>query len=259
MAMKRRPLVIGNWKMELSAKAELELVRALKKHLAGQTLTAEVVVCPSFPSLAPVHEALARQTAISVGAQTVHWLEKGPWTGAVSVLHLSPYVQWCIVGHSEQRDLTGMSDDEVNQTTALLLRHGITPIVCLGETLEERQADQTVAKVTTQVEQLLQTVNRVALSKLVIAYEPIWAIGSGEMPEPADAAGTMLLVRKLVAQRFGQDVSERLRIVYGGSVKAATVAPFVAEPGVDGVLVGGASVHPGEFFDIIQRVQEAAA
>lgn len=255
-SMERLPLVIGNWKMELSHRGQLELARSLKQVFKGFSRDIELVVCPSYPALAPVADLLKR-TAFSVGAQHVHWAERGAWTGAVSLSQISPFVQWSLVGHSEQRALSRLTDEQVQVTAHLALQHGLFPVVCIGETREEYDADRTVEKVTAQMQSLLQKASRASLAKLVVAYEPIWAIGTGELPDPGDAASVMLLIRKLAAERFGNDVAERMRVIYGGSVKARNVAAYVAEPGVDGVLVGGASVHPREFLDIARLVQEA--
>lgn len=253
--MTRKPLVIGNWKMELSHGGSLELARALKKLWKGTGDDCEVVVCPSYPQLSSVGEAL-KNSAFQIGAQNVHWEETGPWTGMVSIRQVMPFARWSIVGHSEQRQLTGETDEQVQAKVALLLKHGLLPIVCIGETLEERQADRAIAKIRSQMETLLSALTRVSMSKLVIAYEPIWAIGSGEQPDSSEVGEIAVLLRKLAAARFGNEAAERMRVIYGGSVKANNAAPFVSEPGVDGVLAGGSSVHPVEFVSIVEAVKE---
>lgn len=256
--MARIPLVVGNWKMELSHKAALETARAIKKLLSPIELSAQVVLCPSYPSLPEVSAIFKNSEKVEVGAQHVHSEEKGAFTGAVSVSQILPFVQWCIVGHSEQRSLCALREEHVRDSAALLLRHGITPVVCLGETWEERQREETVAKVTQQMETLLSGVTRAALSKLVVAYEPIWAIsaqGSGELPEPGSVSEIVLLMRKLVATRFDGEAAEKLRVIYGGSVKADNVAAYVSEPGVDGVLPGSASTNPLQLVEIVKAIQ----
>lgn len=255
--MERRPVVIANWKMELSHKASVEAAIAIRKLLKDVRLELDVVLCPSYPALADVNEVIKTSEKLQLGAQNVHWEEKGPWTGEVSVQQLTPLVRWCIVGHSEQRALTQETDEIIERKADLLLRHGITPIICIGESLEERQADQTVEKLTKQMQVFLSKITRVTVSKIVIAYEPIWAIGSGSAAEPDDIAGSMLLLRKLVAERFGNEVAQRLRIIYGGSVNPKTIVPIVNEPGVDGALVGGASLHPLDFVEIVKAIQAA--
>jgi triosephosphate isomerase len=195
---------------------------------------------------------------LSIGAQNIHWEEKGAWTGQVSVLQVSPFVRWSIVGHSEQRLLTGESDQEVQRKIDLLLKHGLSPVICVGETAEEQSGGATVAKVTAQMQVILQKLTRTSLNKIAIAYEPIWAIGSGRTHEPNEMAGIMLLIRRVVAERFDAAAAEKVRILYGGSVTSRNVGVFVAEPGVDGVLVGGASVHPAQFADIVAAVDAAS-
>lgn len=259
--MMRPPLIVGNWKMELSHKGSLELVRALKKLLKNVEATSDVVLCPSYPSLAEVAEAVENSDRLQVGAQNIHWQERGAFTGSVAVTQIASFVDWCIVGHSEARQLTGESDEEVVQKIGLLLTHGIAPVVCIGETQQEREAGETVSKVTRQAEGIFAAIARSSLTKLVVTYEPIWAISAnhpGALPDPHEVAELMVLIRKIAAAKFGRDATERLRILYGGSVKPENVTPYVSEPGVDGVLVGGASVHPLQFVDIIKQVQSHA-
>jgi triosephosphate isomerase (TIM) len=255
--MSKQPLIIGNWKMELSHKAATEVVQSIKKLLKGVVVFSEIVVCPSYPSLKAIAEIVKQGKNISVGAQNIHHEEKGAYTGMVSVVQIKPLVNWCIVGHSEQRAATGESEEHIVHKANLLLKHGIAPILCLGESEQERQNDQTVAKVTKQMQELMSNIERTSLAKLVIAYEPIWAVGTGVTPESDQVAEVILLIRKLVANRYDQDVADRLRILYGGSVTADNVGDYVGGPSADGVLVGGASVHPREFVEIIKNVQAA--
>lgn len=259
--MDRRPAVIANWKMELSHKASVEAANAIRKLLKDVKLDMDVVLCPSFPALGAVQDVLHNHEKVQLGAQNIHWEEKGAWTGQVSVLQLTPFIHWCIVGHSESRALTGETDEQVQLKVQLLLKHGITPVICIGESLAERQADQTIERVTAQMHTLLDKATRTSLTKMVIVYEPIWAIsaaGTGQTPEPDDVAGIMLLMRKLVAERFDNEAAQRVRLLYGGSVKPVNVTPFISEPGVDGVLVGAASLHPMDFVEIIKTVQQNA-
>lgn len=254
--MNRKALVVGNWKMQLSYKGELELARSLKNLLRGVAVTCEVVVCPSFPSLEAIGEVLKNSDKMELGAQGIYEEEKGAFTGQVSVLQISSLVRWCIVGHSEQRVIYQLIDSDVQRQADLALKHGLAPIICVGETAEERAAEQTVTKITEQVASLLQKLTRASFSKLVIAYEPVWAIGSGEQPDPNDVSAILLLIRKLITERFDRQASDRVRLLYGGSVTPETTGLFVSEPGVDGVLVGGASTHPMQFLEIIKIVQE---
>jgi triosephosphate isomerase len=247
--------------MELSHKAATALAKTLKDSLGGKAVgQAEVVVCPSYPSLAEVagllkaHALPDGRQAIQMGAQNIHHEERGAFTGQVSVLQLTQFVQWCIVGHSEVREFSGEEDDAVVAKANLLLQHGVNPIICVGETAEEKNVGQTVAKITSQLEAIMAAVPRTSLLKAVIAYEPIWAIGSGVTPEPDDVAEIVLLMRKLLAGRFDGQLADRVRILYGGSVKPENVRQYVGGPYADGVLVGGASVHAGQFTQIVQEV-----
>lgn len=255
--MDRKALVVGNWKMQLSYKGELELARALKNLLRGVTVTADIVVCPSFAALEAVGEVFKNSDKVELGAQGIFGEEKGAFTGQVSVLQISSLVRWCIVGHSEQRAVYRLTDGDVQRQADLALKHGLVPIICVGETAEERATEQTVKKITEQVTGLLQKLTRASFSKLVVAYEPVWAIGSGEQPDPNDISAILLLIRKLITERFDRQASDRVRLLYGGSVTPDTVGLFVSEPGVDGVLVGGASTHPNQFVDILKKVQAA--
>lgn len=248
--------------MELSHKASLEVARAVKKLLKQAEATIDVVVCPSYPSLSEVADAMAGLEHVGVGAQHVHWEEKGAFTGAVAVSQISQGARYSIVGHSEARELFGLTDEQVRDTAALLIRHGITPIVCVGETLEERRAEKAVAAVTRQMESLLSALTRPGLRKLVVAYEPVWAISAqatGEQPSSQEVAEIILLIRKLTAARFNAEGADVLRVLYGGSVKPENVGEYVSEPGVDGVLVGSASVNPVQFVEIVKKVQAACS
>ncbi len=251
-------LVVANWKMELSHKGEVEAAKALKnlsKSVAWSKT--QVVVCPSYPSLFAVAQELAKVDLIEVGAQHVHWEDKGAWTGEVGINQVAPFVRWCIVGHSEQRRMTGLNEEKIAQTTSKLIQHGITPVVCLGETAEQRAQDKTIEVVTAQMKALLTVMTRMLMAKIVVTYEPVWAISANnptELPDPAEMAGTMLLMRKIVSAEFGNEAAERMKVLYGGSVKPGNVADYVKEPGVDGVLVGSASTQPRQLLEIVQVV-----
>lgn len=255
--MSKKPLIAGNWKMELSHKAAIEVAGAIKKLVKTIPVSSDIVVCPSPVALSAIAEIFQKSAKVSVGAQNIAAQEKGAFTGQTSVLHIKPLAAWCIVGHSEVRAFTGESDAQIVQQTALLLRHGINPIICIGETGQERDRDQTVAKITRQIVAILEHTDRAVLTKAVIAYEPIWAIGTGITPEPDQVSEIILLIRKLVASHFDNEIADRLRILYGGSVKPDNVAQYIGGPCADGVLVGGASIHPRDFVEIIKQVQEA--
>ncbi len=258
--MGRKPVIVANWKMYMSHKGALETLSALKQLLKKEDIDSDIIICPSFPSLRDSLRKLARDTKIQLGGQGIHWEEKGSWTGAVSVLQIKPFVEWCIVGHSESRQLRQESDDQVRSQANLLLNHDITPIVCIGETASERMADQTKAKITQQVHSLFKEMPLTQVPKIVVTYEPIWAISANEpteLPDPGEIAAVMLLIRKLIAEKFGVETAERLRVLYGGSVTATNIASYMAEPGIDGVMVGSASLQPAKFVSIIKTVQQA--
>lgn len=255
--MDKTPLVVGNWKMELSHKSAIEVFSAIKKMMNGKESKVDIVICPSYPSLA----ALAKEKTenIAIGAQNIYHEERGAYTGKISVVQIRDFVSWCIVGHSEVRAHEGDNDLLIAQKATLLLQYGITPIVCIGESAEDHNAGRTVATVALQIDVLLSALDRVSLLKTAIAYEPLWAIGTGEMPDPNEVCEVILLIRKKIAEKFDSELAERVRILYGGSVTADTVGNYIARPGADGVLVGGASIHPRDFLAIVDTVASAYA
>ncbi|MEX1112095.1 MAG: triose-phosphate isomerase [Candidatus Andersenbacteria bacterium] len=254
--MTKQKLVVGNWKMELSHKAATDILNSMKKMMNGSKFETQVVVCPSYPQL-PQAAAILKASSLEVGAQNIHYEDRGAFTGQVSIAQIRDFITWSIVGHSEVRTYIGDDDEMVVHKAQMLFNNGITPIVCIGETAQERDAEQTVEKVTRQIQTLLASIPRTSFTKLVIAYEPIWAIGTGVTPEPIQVAEVLLLMRKLIAGRFDEAAANRVRILYGGSVTADNIGSYMAEPGVDGVLVGGASIHPRDFLSIIEAVEKS--
>ncbi len=254
--MDKTPLIVGNWKMELSHKASLEVFASLQKIMSESSHAADVVVCPSFPSLDAIARA-AKETDIAVGAQNIHHEEKGAYTGSVSINQVREFISWCILGHSEARNAYGDSDVRIMQKAKMLLAHGIRPIVCIGETKDQYDSGETISVISAQLDVLLSMLDRVSLLRTVIAYEPVWAIGTGEMPDVNTVYEVLLLIRKRVAERFDVELADRMYLLYGGSVKPDTVAPYIAGPGADGVLVGGASTHPRDFAEIVSQVARA--
>lgn len=256
--MDKIPLVVGNWKMELSHKSAVEVFSAMKKILHAKEVIVDLVVCPSYPSLA----AIAKEsdgTSISVGAQNITHEERGAYTGKVSVTQIREFVSWCIIGHSEVREAEGDTDLLITQKAKLLLQHGIIPIICIGESGPDHAAGTTISTISLQMDVLLSALDRVALLKTPIAYEPIWAIGTGMIPEPNEVFEVILFMRKKIAEKFDQELAERIRIIYGGSITADNVDRYIAGPGADGVLVGGASIHPRDFLAIAEKVGAAYA
>ncbi|TSC73006.1 MAG: triosephosphate isomerase (TIM) [Parcubacteria group bacterium Gr01-1014_38] len=258
----RRPVVIANWKMYLGAAESVRAAHAIRRltaRLAGRD--AEIVLCPCFPVLAEVRGALVG-SRLQLGAQELHHEPSGPYTGDVSANQLRGLIRYVVVGHSERRRFHGETDEMVARKVQQALRAGFSPIICVGETTEEREEEKTIAKVRRQVEIVVRELSRLSLSRCLFAYEPVWAISAGPgmegpQPDPAEAAHLMRLVRKVAADRIGSSAAERVRVLYGGSVTAKTVRPFVSEPGVDGVLVGGASTKPAEFAAIVREVVAA--
>ncbi len=253
----RKPLISGNWKMHHNHFEALQLVQKLTYLLTADDHEAvEVSVHPPFTDLRTVQTYLLSEKEpipIALGAQHCHWEEKGAFTGEISPAFLAKLdVRYVIAGHSERRELFGETDEDVNRKVAAILKWGMTPILCCGETLEEREAGQTEAKVRAQVEAGLAGLKGEQVASLVIAYEPIWAIGTGRTASAEDAQAVCALVRAVVAERFGRDAADRVRIQYGGSVKPTNAAELMAQPDIDGALVGGASLEADDFARIVQ-------
>ena len=251
----RRPIVAANWKMH---KTHLEAIQAVQKlsYLLdkGDAEKVEVVICPSFTALRSVETLLeSDKLPYGLGAQNVNAEEKGAFTGEISPPMLAALrVTYVIVGHSERRQLFGEDDQKVNRKVRAVFKHGMTPIVCVGETLEEREADGTESKVTGQVRRAFSDVDAELATNAVIAYEPIWAIGTGRNAEPNDAGRVVEMIRATLAERYDDDVAQAVRVQYGGSVKPGNIREFMAHPEIDGALVGGASLDPEEFALIVK-------
>ncbi len=256
----RQPIVAGNWKMNLGrAEEAVAFVRKIR-HPLNEIQGVERVLCPPFTALPAVADALAG-TRIGLGAQTMHWEEKGAHTGEISPSMLEGLVQYVILGHSERR-ATGSSeesDEAINRKLRAALAHGLTPILCVGERLEQRQAGETELFVAGQVAAALAGLEAEQVARCVIAYEPIWAIGTGEAATPAEANRVIgLVIRGAVAEAFGEATAQKVRVQYGGSVNPDNIADFMAMPEIDGALVGGASLKES-FVDLVRRAAEACA
>jgi triosephosphate isomerase (TIM) len=251
----RKPIMAGNWKMHHTHLDAIQVVQKLSYRLTSEDYErCEVVVCPSFTSLRSVQTVIeADNLPIGLGAQNVFWEEKGAYTGEVSPGMLAKLaVSYVIVGHSERREILGETDEMVNNKVKAVLTHGMTPIMCVGETLEEREAGETAAKVSRQVQAGLDGVDAKQVSGMVIAYEPIWAIGTGRNATPEDANETIGTIRSMVAGLAGEHVAASIRIQYGGSVKPGNIAAIMAQPEIDGALVGGASLEADDFAQIVR-------
>jgi triosephosphate isomerase (TIM) len=251
----RIPLIAGNWKMHKTHLEAMVLVQQLAHELAGHDFSAvEVAVCPPFTSLRTIQTLIdSDRYSFGLGAQNMHTEKEGAYTGEVSATMLKALdVDFVILGHSERRELFGETDDAVNAKVKVAFAHEITPIVCVGETESEREAGETEMKVTRQVEAALDGLKPDVVARTVIAYEPIWAIGTGKTATPQDAQATIALVRKVASSAHGDDAGNRLRILYGGSVKSGNAAALLGGADVDGALVGGASLEAPEFAAIVK-------
>ena len=249
----RRPLIAGNWKMHMTHLEAIGLVQKLVFSLSEKELDdAEVVVLPPFTALRSVQTLVnGDQLAVGYGAQDLSAHDSGAYTGEVSGAMLAALAcGFVVVGHSERRSLHGEDDAVVAAKAQAALRHGLTPIVCVGEGLEVRQAGGHVAFCTGQLDASLAGLSAEDVTRVVLAYEPVWAIGTGEVVTPEDAQEVCGALRSRLAERFGPDTAAVVRILYGGSVKAASTAGILAGPDVDGALVGGASLDADEFAKI---------
>jgi triosephosphate isomerase len=246
MTTPRRPLIAGNWKMNGSVASAVTLVDALHMAVGGLT-DRDVLVAPPFPYLGLVAERL-RGTRILLGAQNLHWEDHGAFTGEVSAPMLRDVgCSHVIIGHSERRQLCGETDAAVARKARAALRHDLTPIVCVGETLEQREAGKTLAVVHAQVRGGVLDLAPDQLPRLVIAYEPVWAIGTGRVATPDQAEEVHAAIRALVAQAAGPAIAAGLRILYGGSVKPDNIDALMRQGDIDGALVGGASLSAADF------------
>jgi triosephosphate isomerase len=249
----RKPLISGNWKMNLNHFEAIQITQKLAYLVGKEELEkADVSLHPPFTDIRSVQTVIdGDRLGFALGAQHCHWEDKGAFTGEVAPVFLAKLgVQYVICGHSERRELFGETDEMVNVKVAAILRHGMTPIMCVGETLAEREAGATEGKVLGQVQAGLQGRSAEQVASLVIAYEPIWAIGTGRTATAADAQTMCAAIRAAVGNTFGPDAASGVRIQYGGSVKAGNIAELMAQPDVDGALVGGASLDADEFARI---------
>jgi len=253
----RIPFIAGNWKMFKTVAEAVVFVKELK--LAVKDLDrVEIALAPPFTALHAVAEA-ARNTNIGVAAQDVYWEREGAFTGEISPAMIKEAgAEYAIVGHSERRRLFGESDAIVNRKTMATIAAGLTPIVCIGETLEERERDETLAVLDRQIKDGLGEMSAAQVAEIVIAYEPVWAIGTGRTATAAQAGEAHAHIRKRLRQWFGGDAADRCHIVYGGSVKPDNIRELIAEEDVDGALVGGASLDVRGFTEIVSRSRHAA-
>jgi triosephosphate isomerase len=245
----RVPLIAGNWKMNTTVDEAVSLIREMRGELALMR-GVEKVVCPPFISLLTVSE-LIKGSSIKLGAQNMYYEEKGAYTGEISPEMLVGWCHFVILGHSERRQHFGETDELIGRKVRAALKAGLKPILCVGESLEENEAGITEEVVTTQVKAALATVR--PYGELVIAYEPLWAIGTGRAASGEQANTTIGVIRRVVSELYGEVIAQSMPILYGGSVTGANVAEFVSGPEVDGALVGGASLKAAEFLSIVRQ------
>jgi triosephosphate isomerase len=247
----RTPIIAGNWKMNKTAEEAVAFVREIRNGLS-QIKGIDKVVCPPFIAIPAVADAL-QATEIGVGAQNMHFAENGAYTGELAANMLTPYCQYVIIGHSERREYFNETDEGVNKKAKAALAHGLTPIICVGESLAQNEAGETQAFVSGQVRAALAGLTAEQVAGLVIAYEPIWAIGTGKSASAAQAGSIIgLSVRGPIAEMFGEDTAQKVRIQYGGSANEKNIAEYMAQPDIDGALVGGASLK-ASFVELVKN------
>lgn len=245
----RIPIIAGNWKMHKTAAEAVQFVESIKEQVKGTDV--EVVLCTPYTLLYPVKEAI-QGTNIKLSAQNMHWEDQGAYTGEVSPLMLKELgVEYCVIGHSERRQYFNETDETVNKKVHAALKHNIKPIVCVGETLEQRESGQTNALVKNQVTKAFEGVPGERVSEIVIAYEPIWAIGTGKTATAEQANEAIYNIREVIRELYGEEIYTEIRIQYGGSVKPSNIEEIMNQEDIDGALVGGASLQPEDYVALV--------
>ncbi len=253
----RKPILAANWKLNKTIKEAMEFT-ALLKRLVTDTQAADIVVCPPFTALSNVADMLY-ESGIRAGAQDVYWEPKGAFTGEISAPLLKDAgAKYVIIGHSERRQFFHETHETVNKKTKAVLQAGLLSIVCIGETLAEREAGKTLKVLEAQLAGGLAGLSPEEMKTLVIAYEPVWAIGTGKVATAAQAQESHAFIRRWLSGAFGEETAAEVRIQYGGSVKPENIAELMREPDIDGALVGGASLDANAFADIVKNAVSAA-
>jgi triosephosphate isomerase len=247
----RTPIIAANWKMNFTVDEGTAFVRSIRDGLNAVTAV-DSVICPPYIAIPAIH-ALLKGTRVGLGAQNMHYKQSGAYTGELSPTMISPFCNYVILGHSERRAYFAESDEAVNRKAHAALAHNLTPIICVGESLEQNEAGETHAFVSGQVRAALEGLSASQVGQIVIAYEPIWAIGTGKAASAEDA-GTIIAasVRDVVRQLYDDETAESLRVQYGGSTNPDNIVDYMRHPDIDGALVGGASLKPG-FVDMVSR------
>ena len=248
----RVPLIAGNWKMNTTLSEATELVSRILREL-DEIDNVDRVLCPPFISLAAIGE-LIKGSSIKLGAQNLYFEEKGAYTGEISSLMLADLCEFVIIGHSERRQYFSETGEIVNKKVVAALKAGLKPILCVGEKLEENEAGRTDEVVTEQLKSSLAGINNI--NGLTIAYEPVWAIGTGKAATGEQANKTIGLIRRTISKLYGEKITQDLRILYGGSVTADNATEFMQQPEIDGALVGGASLKADQFLSIVKQTSE---
>lgn len=245
----RKPIIAGNWKMNNTLSQSLELIEDIKKYKLNDNI--EAVVCVPFTNLRDVKKAL-EGTEIKLGAQNMHWKDSGAYTGEVSPLMLKEIgIDYCIIGHSERRQYFNETDETVNNKIKSALKHGIRPIVCVGETLDEREKSIEKEIVKNQVLKAFDNIDKEKVKDIIIAYEPIWAIGTGKTASSDDANEMCGFIREIIGDKYGKEAKASIRIQYGGSVNPNTIKDLMDKEEIDGALVGGASLNASDFVKLV--------
>lgn len=248
----QKPFIAGNWKLHKTIPAAIELVKALDE-ASMELADAEIVVIPPFTALSEVGKTLQGST-IKIGAQNIFWEEKGAFTGEVSAPMLKDAgCQYAVIGHSERRQFFGETDETVNKKIKAALTHALTPIVCIGESLEEREKGEIIDKVDSQIKAGLDGLGKEEMSEIIIAYEPIWAIGTGLTATPAQAEEVHSFIREKLTEKYGNETATCAIILYGGSVKPDNTYSLLKEQNINGALVGGASLEADSFIQIAKE------
>lgn len=246
----RKPIIAGNWKMHLTLDEARSFMQEVKEQVPAKEKI-DTVICAPFTHLSALAE-LAQDGPVAIGAQNMHYEEQGAFTGEISPVMLKTIgVQYVIIGHSERREYFGETDELVNAKLKAAHQHGLVPIVCVGENLEQWEQEETKTVVKKQVEAAFEELTSEQATNTVVAYEPIWAIGTGKS-STAEAAGEVIsFIRRVIEDQYDQQVAASVRIQYGGSVKPENIAEYLAQPDIDGALVGGASLKPASFLQLL--------
>lgn len=247
----RKPIIAGNWKMNKTLSEAKSFAEEVKSLVPGQDKMESVICAPALFLQSLVENV--KGSDVKIGAQNMHFEESGAFTGEISPNALADLgVQYVIIGHSERREMFNETDESVNKKAIAAFKYNLTPIVCCGETLEQRENGETMEFVGGQIQKALAGLTDDQVKQTVIAYEPIWAIGTGKSSTSADANEVCAHIRKVVAEQFSQDVANEVRIQYGGSVKPSNIKEYMAQPDIDGALVGGASLEAGSFLQLLE-------